>query len=198
MLFLLCLCVLVGVWGVYNPSFDLNCKFCLWACCHIGVLYYHELVRSCSWPKKPSLFNGFLWVYFFSGNRNRIWIWCVAPWRSCCSWHGIDFAWPFLIFHYYAPITTSLCLCLSCLGACIQVMAVDMSYRLGWIDDMLVKRVLNILQQAKLPTAPPDTITVEMFKSVMAVRELNVTVRTSSIWFLSSLKCLYSYPLAGR
>lgn len=50
-----------------------------------------------------------------------------------------------------------------------MVMAVDMSYRLGWIDDMLVKRVLNILQQAKLPTAPPDTITVEMFKSVMAV-----------------------------
>ncbi|KAL9356893.1 hypothetical protein Peur_050146 [Populus x canadensis] len=50
-----------------------------------------------------------------------------------------------------------------------MVMAVDMSYRLGWIDDLLVKRVLNILQQAKLPTAPPDTITVEMFKSVMAV-----------------------------
>ncbi|KAJ6929806.1 hypothetical protein NC652_013625 [Populus alba x Populus x berolinensis] len=62
-----------------------------------------------------------------------------------------------------------------------MVMAVDMSYRLGWIDDLLVKRVHNILQQAKLPTAPPDTITVEMFKSVMAVRELNVTVRTSSI-----------------
>lgn len=60
-------------------------------------------------------------------------------------------------------------------------MAVDMSYRLGWIDDLLVKRVHNILQQAKLPTAPPDTITVDMFKSVMAVRELNVTVRTSSI-----------------
>jgi 3-dehydroquinate synthetase len=77
-------------------------------------------------------------------------------------------------------------------------MAVDMSYRLGWIDDLLVKRVLNILQQAKLPTAPPDTITVEMFKSVMAVRELNVNVRTSTSWFLSSLKCLYSYPLAGR
>ncbi|KAJ6919263.1 hypothetical protein NC651_013278 [Populus alba x Populus x berolinensis] len=62
-----------------------------------------------------------------------------------------------------------------------MVMAVDMSYRLGWIDDLLVKRVHNILQQAKLPIAPPDTITVEMFKSVMAVRELNVTVRTSSI-----------------
>ncbi|KAL2241151.1 UNVERIFIED_CONTAM: 3-dehydroquinate synthase, chloroplastic [Sesamum indicum] len=49
------------------------------------------------------------------------------------------------------------------------VMAVDMSYRLGWIDDSLVKRVHMILQQAKLPTAPPETMTVDMFKSVMAV-----------------------------
>ncbi|KAI3451407.1 hypothetical protein Pfo_008072 [Paulownia fortunei] len=49
------------------------------------------------------------------------------------------------------------------------VMAVDMSYRLGWIDDTLVKRVHMILQQAKLPTAPPETMTVGMFKSVMAV-----------------------------
>ncbi|XP_041016460.1 3-dehydroquinate synthase, chloroplastic [Juglans microcarpa x Juglans regia] len=50
-----------------------------------------------------------------------------------------------------------------------MVMAVDMSYRLGWIDDSIVKRVDNILQRAKLPTTPPDTMTVEMFKSVMAV-----------------------------
>ncbi|KAL3525245.1 hypothetical protein ACH5RR_013617 [Cinchona calisaya] len=49
------------------------------------------------------------------------------------------------------------------------VMAVDMSYRLGWIEDSLVKRVDRILKQAKLPTAPPETMTVEMFKSVMAV-----------------------------
>lgn len=49
------------------------------------------------------------------------------------------------------------------------VMAVDMSYRLGWIDDSIVKRVYSILEQANLPTAPPDTLTVEMFKSVMAV-----------------------------
>jgi 3-dehydroquinate synthase len=49
-------------------------------------------------------------------------------------------------------------------------MAVDMSYRLGWIDDSIVKRVHNILQQAKLPTFPPEIMTVEMFKSVMAVR----------------------------
>lgn len=49
-------------------------------------------------------------------------------------------------------------------------MAVDMSYRLGWIDDSLVKRVHKILEQAKLPIAPPEMMTVEMFKSVMAVR----------------------------
>lgn len=54
----------------------------------------------------------------------------------------------------------------------MKVMAVDMSYRLGWIDDSIVKRVHNILEQAKLPTAPPETMTVEMFKSVMAVRKI--------------------------
>lgn len=52
-----------------------------------------------------------------------------------------------------------------------QVMAVDLSYRLGWIDDSLVKRVHKILLQANLPTAPPETMTVDMFKSVMAVSE---------------------------
>ena len=49
-------------------------------------------------------------------------------------------------------------------------MAVDMSYRLGWIDDTIVKRVGDILQQAKLPTSPPETMTVEKFKNIMAVR----------------------------
>lgn len=50
-------------------------------------------------------------------------------------------------------------------------MAVDMSCRLGWIDDSLVKRVYNIFQVTKLPTAPPESMTVDMFKSVMAVRK---------------------------
>ncbi|MBA0861396.1 hypothetical protein Goshw_027481 [Gossypium schwendimanii] len=49
------------------------------------------------------------------------------------------------------------------------VMAVDMSYRLGWIDSSIVKRVDDILLRAKLPAASPETMTVEMFKSVMAV-----------------------------
>ncbi|KAH0969170.1 hypothetical protein GBA52_028982 [Prunus armeniaca] len=35
------------------------------------------------------------------------------------------------------------------------VMAVDMSYRLGWIDESLVKRANNIIKQFKLPIAPP-------------------------------------------
>ncbi|GAV62508.1 LOW QUALITY PROTEIN: DHQ_synthase domain-containing protein, partial [Cephalotus follicularis] len=52
------------------------------------------------------------------------------------------------------------------------VMAVDMSYRLGWLEDSIVKRVDNILKRAKLPVVPPEMMTVEMFKSVMAVREL--------------------------
>nr|AFK46175.1 unknown [Medicago truncatula] len=49
------------------------------------------------------------------------------------------------------------------------VMAVDMSYRLGWIDDSIVKRVSDILKQTKLPIVPPEMMTVDMFKSVMAV-----------------------------
>ncbi|RRT78318.1 hypothetical protein B296_00005917 [Ensete ventricosum] len=49
-----------------------------------------------------------------------------------------------------------------------QVMAVDMSHRLGWIDDTIVKRVFCILQKGKLPTQPPEMMTVEKFKSVMA------------------------------
>ena len=48
-------------------------------------------------------------------------------------------------------------------------MAVDLSLRLGWIDESLAGRVHSILKQAKLPTAPPESMTVKMFKSIMAV-----------------------------
>lgn len=53
-------------------------------------------------------------------------------------------------------------------------MAVDMSRRLGWIDDSVVERALSILQQARLPTGPPDAMTVEKFKSIMAVSLLKL------------------------
>ncbi|KAK4412609.1 3-dehydroquinate synthase, chloroplastic [Sesamum alatum] len=50
-----------------------------------------------------------------------------------------------------------------------MVMAAEMSYRLGWIDGSIVNRLKNILRRAKLPITPPPTMTVEMFKSGMAV-----------------------------
>ncbi|KAK1430393.1 hypothetical protein QVD17_13097 [Tagetes erecta] len=50
-----------------------------------------------------------------------------------------------------------------------MVMAADMSYRLGWIDESVVERVNNLIKKANLPTAPPEMMTVEMFKSAMAV-----------------------------
>ncbi|XAR73753.1 3-dehydroquinate synthase [Bertholletia excelsa] len=50
-----------------------------------------------------------------------------------------------------------------------KVMAIDMSYHLGLIDESIVKRVHNILEQAKLPTAPPKIMTVEMLKSIVVV-----------------------------
>ncbi|KAK7301073.1 hypothetical protein RJT34_11932 [Clitoria ternatea] len=46
-----------------------------------------------------------------------------------------------------------------------------MSYRLGWIDESIVKRVEDFLKQAKLPTASTETMTVDMFKFVMATEE---------------------------
>ncbi|KAF9598741.1 hypothetical protein IFM89_031409, partial [Coptis chinensis] len=40
------------------------------------------------------------------------------------------------------------------------VMAVDMSYHLGWIDESIVKQTYNILEQAKLPTTPPKIMNI--------------------------------------
>lgn len=98
-----------------------------------------------------------------TGNWDWFWIWAVASWGSCCCRHGMLWCGLLILDPFF----------LSCwkMPWCIfQVMAVDMSYRLGWIEDSLVKRVHKILQQAKLPTSPPETMTVDMFKSVMAVR----------------------------
>ncbi|KAL0330433.1 UNVERIFIED_CONTAM: 3-dehydroquinate synthase, chloroplastic [Sesamum radiatum] len=50
-----------------------------------------------------------------------------------------------------------------------MVMAAEMSYRLGWINGSIVKRLKNVLQRAKLPITPPPTMTVEKFKSGMEV-----------------------------
>lgn len=36
------------------------------------------------------------------------------------------------------------------------MMAADMSYRLGWIDEQLVQRIRALNEKAKLPVAPPS------------------------------------------
>lgn len=36
-----------------------------------------------------------------------------------------------------------------------MVMAADMSYRLGWIEESLLQRTRALMEKAKLPTAPP-------------------------------------------
>lgn len=76
------------------------------------------------------------------------------------------------IFGAYEPLACCIrSMLMNILSQCAQVMAVDLSHRLGWIDDSIVKRVHVILKQANLPTAPPANMTVDMFKSVMAVRD---------------------------
>lgn len=75
-------------------------------------------------------------------------------------------------------------------------MAVDMSYRLGWIDDSLVKRVHNIVKQAKLPIGPPESVTVETFKSVMAVSEWLCNYSLILYFMLSILMSIFL--MAGR
>ncbi|KAH9311438.1 hypothetical protein KI387_026473, partial [Taxus chinensis] len=50
-----------------------------------------------------------------------------------------------------------------------MAMAADMSYRLGWIDDTIPNRLLKLLKQANLPSTPPEEMTMEKFKNIMAV-----------------------------
>ncbi|KXZ56038.1 hypothetical protein GPECTOR_2g1590 [Gonium pectorale] len=48
-------------------------------------------------------------------------------------------------------------------------MAADLSYRLGWIDRSLYDRTVSLLKRARLPVLPPPSMTVDTFKSLMAV-----------------------------
>ena len=49
------------------------------------------------------------------------------------------------------------------------VMASDMSRRLGWITPELDERIKTLMARSRLPVAPPPGMTVEQFKSFMAV-----------------------------
>ncbi len=49
------------------------------------------------------------------------------------------------------------------------VMALELSHRLGWIDESVVRRGCALLERAKLPVAPPAGMTAEAFTQHMAV-----------------------------
>ena len=50
-----------------------------------------------------------------------------------------------------------------------MVMAADMSERLGWIDESVARRTLDLLKKFDLPTDVPEGMTVETFEKLMAV-----------------------------
>jgi 3-dehydroquinate synthase len=49
------------------------------------------------------------------------------------------------------------------------VMSADMSLRMGWIDETLFNRALELLKRANLPVSPPDSMNIQTFKNIMAV-----------------------------
>jgi 3-dehydroquinate synthase len=49
------------------------------------------------------------------------------------------------------------------------IMAADLSARLGWIEDLDVKRVVAIMEAAQLPTSSPKGMTPDRFKELMSV-----------------------------
>ena len=55
-----------------------------------------------------------------------------------------------------------------------MIMAIDLSIRLGWIDDSVRERSIALLERAALPTAPPAEMTPEQFLEAMAIDKKNV------------------------
>ena len=50
-----------------------------------------------------------------------------------------------------------------------MLMAAELSKRMGWIDDEIVKRIRKILMSAGLPVATPNDMSADQFISLMAV-----------------------------
>jgi len=50
-----------------------------------------------------------------------------------------------------------------------MVMAADLSCRQGWIEQKDVQRIMSLLERVKLPVTSPEEMTVDLFKSLMAV-----------------------------
>jgi 3-dehydroquinate synthase len=48
-------------------------------------------------------------------------------------------------------------------------MAADLSRRLGWLSEAACERAIRLIEQARLPVIPPETLSVERFLELMAV-----------------------------
>lgn len=57
---------------------------------------------------------------------------------------------------------------------CGMAMAALFSARRGWINEHDVARVINLLEQAKLPVSPPASMSAEQFLDIMAVDKKNL------------------------
>ena len=55
-----------------------------------------------------------------------------------------------------------------------MVMAVDMSRRLGWLDNSVLERARELISRAQLPVAPPKSMTPQQFLDLMAVDKKNI------------------------
>jgi 3-dehydroquinate synthase len=60
---------------------------------------------------------------------------------------------------------------------CGMAMAARLSARLGWITEHDVARVIRLLQQARLPVAPPASMSAGQFMDIMAVDKKNLGSR---------------------
>jgi hypothetical protein len=67
------------------------------------------------------------------------------------------------LLHFFTSFFTFNCL------EIIQVMANDMAFRLGWINASVKDRAFNLMKKARLPVSPPKEVTMDKFKSLMAV-----------------------------
>lgn len=55
-----------------------------------------------------------------------------------------------------------------------MVMAVDLSCRLGWLENSVLDRTIRLIEQANLPIKAPNNMTVESFLSAMALDKKNI------------------------
>ncbi|MCG8669838.1 MAG: 3-dehydroquinate synthase, partial [Pseudomonadales bacterium] len=55
-----------------------------------------------------------------------------------------------------------------------MVMAADLSYRLGWVEEDTLVRAKQLIEKAKLPNKPPSEMTSQQFRDLMAVDKKNI------------------------